>query len=915
MFHLNVQGLFSKIDDISLFLDENKYDVVCFSEHWMTQVETLFNVNLIGYKLIAHFCRSKRLHGGVCIFVRLDLPCVSIDLGSYSLEMTAEFCAIEIQTENILVICLYRSCNESLDTFLARFECLLAMLANKYKKIIVMGDFNVRFDLNSRELSEFHNIVDSFGMTVTISESTRVFNGCATCIDNILTNLNSNTYVTSVVDVAISDHFGQIISVDVSFRTKPKTFTARAFTGAALNEIIHSLSQLGWEKFYVSTDVDFMASFLLDNLSKFIVEFCPLKTYKSEGTKINWFTDDLKIMRNRVGAAKIIYDVSKNPHHKIVYNTLRGEYKEAICATKRAAYDNYINRSTNRSRDVWRLINSERNYQKRDDSNSSVSASEFNAYFVSVANDVISALAVSTDVQDSCLGEIPLASTSFFMSPVTEWDVLETINSLKNSKSVDYYQISCFLIKRIALHLIKPLAYLFNYSIETGRFPAPFKLSRVVPIFKKGNPSCVGDYRPISLVPAIAKIFEALISRQLSLYLDSNNCLCDCQYGFRRKCSSVQAVSKIVSEVVEALERGEHVGVIMCDLTKAFDCVSHQLLLKKLARYGVRGIALEFFNSYLELRQQCVDFGGSRSILQPVNNGVPQGSILGPLLFIIYINDLYHYLRPNKCIFYADDTTFVVSDKYTEVLEEKMANLESKADTWFSNNTLQLNLQKTQRLIVSTNNSVVSGTSAKILGTTIDDRLTWYPHVDSVARKLASSLFVLRRLKNSTSTETLLTVYFSLMHSHLTYSVVHWGNSSSAVRLFRVQKKAMRLIANAGYYDHCQPIFKQFGVMPLPSLYIYYQLIEIHINSDRFCLNSAYHGYPTRSSNLIRPNNFKYKKTRDNSLDVSLYNVLPQHLRDMPVGRFKSALKRILKVNCFYSVQEYMHAAVNDMIF
>lgn len=369
-------------------------------------------------------------------------------------------------------------------------------------------------------------------------------------------------------------------------------------------------------------------------------------------------------------------------------------------------------------------------------------------------------------------------------------------------------------------------------------------------------------------------------------------------------------MAKVVAGAVEGLEGGKQSAITLCDLSKAFDCVNHTLLLDKLERYGIRGKTLCLIQSYLKNRQQCVIIGENKSDFKTVEHGVPQGSILGPLLFIVYINDLSYYLVPEKCILFADDTTLVHTAPNMINLNQIMKINEKKTETWFAANYLKLNPDKTQRLFFSSSNdnndNIIN--NVKLLGITLDSRLNWSAHINNLSSKLASCNYLLRQLKKVLSPEILYTAYFSLFHSHLTYGVILWGNSSQSIKIFRLQKYAVRILAGAGLRDHCKPLFIKFRIMPLPSAYIYYQVLEIHKNKPLFCTHADIHNYNTRSADTIVPDRFRLTKSQNNSLNINLYNILPANIKNSNVFQFKHRVKNYILTQCFYSINEYLNA-------
>lgn len=612
-------------------------------------------------------------------------------------------------------------------------------------------------------------------------------------------------------------------------------------------------------------------------------------------------------MRDTLASIKTICDTTKNPTDIAAYNSYKTIYKQSITLTKSNAYHNFIQNSTNKIKSSWRIVNFERNSPNLSNScHTDTNPNIFNEYFCTVADNLIKSLSKSNTDPAEYLNHVPAVTCSFFLEPVTHFDVIDAVNALKNTNSFDIHDINTRIIKETIDYFLHPLTNLINACFSEGVFPDVFKTSKVIPVYKKGDVDDPGNYRPISLISTFAKIIEIILKNRLSKYFEKYGLLHKYQFGFRSKCSTIEAVCQIVSEIVEGLESGKHIGLTLCDLTKAFDCVDHKLLLSKLEFYGIRGVPLALFESYLSNRQQCVFLNNNLSNRKGVQHGVPQGSVLGPLFFIIYINDLFFYLFPYSIIMFADDATLVNSSKNISELNYICNKTEKLAEIWYNDNKLNFNKSKTQNLIVSTKINDNPYQTVKLLGIHIDNKLSWSVHIEHLCSKLSSYVYLLRQLKKVLQIDTLLTVYYSLIHSHLSYGVTIWEPSREAIRVFRLQKQAIRILANAKYREHCQPLFKRYGIMPLPCLYIYYSLLHIHKHKDKYITFAEYHTHSTRTSNHIRPPFLRLTKSKKNSPNVNLYNKLPIAWKMFREIKFKATIRKHLLKHCFYTVEEFM---------
>lgn len=508
-----------------------------------------------------------------------------------------------------------------------------------------------------------------------------------------------------------------------------------------------------------------------------------------------------------------------------------------------------------------------------------------------------------------------IASTCFFM-PTSSNEVFNVINGLSNSGSLDFYYINSKIVKATA-DIISPfLASLYNKCFVCGTFPKAFKISRVTAVFKKGDPDQLGNYRPISIIPVFGKIFEVLINTRLQRFFDTEDVITDRQFGFREMRSAVQAVREVIKCVVNAFEAGEAVSASLLDLSRAFDCVEHSILLNKLEHWGIRGAPMQLMSSYLTGRCQYVRVDGVLSAPKRVQRGVPQGSILGPLLFILYTSDFAACRGSGACDLYADDTTLIDTASDSLSLPRVVGDTVEGALDWFLANRLKANSDKTQSIVFRTKRS--TQVSVRLLGIVLDDTLSWGPHLAYLSGKLASTVYLLRSLRDSIDVGTLVGVYHALFGSRVTYGVSLWGGSSDSIVVFRLQKWALRTIARVDRRTHCRPFFIQFRILTVPSLYILHSLAEVHRVADSFTRQSEVHDHGTRSSHLIRTRRFRLDKSTRNSLDLGLYNALPTGLKELSYCLFCSSLKRLLLGRAFYTVREfrdYLSAAVDGPLF
>ena len=544
----------------------------------------------------------------------------------------------------------------------------------------------------------------------------------------------------------------------------------------------------------------------------------------------------------------------------------------------------------------------------------------FNEYFANIGPLQASKIQ-ATDVPFHSFLSQPCDKT-FFLNPTDTNEVLKIVNSLKSSKASGHDEVSNSLLKQIIMNIVTPLTFLLNLSLSTGCFPECFKLAKVIPIHKKDDLTCINNYRPISLLSSFSKILERIVYDRLYNFLSTNFLLSPCQFGFRKSYSTDLALIDLCDKISRSLADKHHVLGVFMDLSKAFDTLDHKILLYKLKHYGLRGICYKWFESYLSNRTQFVSHLSTNSATLPTSCGVPQGSILGPLLFLIYVNDICSVSNVLQFILYADDTNVFYSDPNFERLFAVMNEELPKLSTWFRSNKLSLNLIKTNYIhfknpqapkidnypdLIIDNVSLEPKENTKFLGVTIDHYLNWNSHIENITVSVSRGIGVLYKLRSFLPLRTLVIVYNSIILSHISYCNLVWACQKSKLNeIYTLQKKAVRICTNSNYLAHSDPLFFQTSILPVSELHDYqialfmyrFQTNDLPSSfNSMFCLNSSIHNYPTRTSLNIHLTNPKtslaHRSIRHTGPDM--WNSLPPDvISSSSKSTFKLRMKKML---------------------
>ena len=939
--NFNIRSMSKNIDKLKEYLEvlNHKFSIIALQETWFQDNNPIDYFNLDNYCLET-VNRIDCKVGGVGFYIlnnidyklRHDLMCQN---------EVYESCFIEINRsddKNIILGVLYRHHNHSINEFNSQLETVLSKITSENKLFYLCGDFNI--DIFKKEEKFINNFIDmmySYSLYPLILRPTRITKKSETLIDNIFTNDAINK--TSGIFISdASDHFPNFtiskIKIKSSVNNNKKV---RDFSEENVSNLKTNMANYKWNDLFKLTDnANTAYDKFIKTFSTMLDKYTPFKRKRKFRNKssLPWITRDIIKMINKKNRLYKKYMNKRTNQNKTKYKTLNNKVNKALRTAKKNYFSNQIENEKRNIKNTWKILNNalnknqykpcntEFNLDGRIINNPSEVSDHFNDFFINVGPNQASQIP-NNDIHFSTYMNNYNESSMFF-SPTTEEEVIRLIKNLDAKKSTGHDNISILIIKKLANELSIPLTYIFNLSLSSGIVPDQLKIARVVPIHKKESKDVFSNYRPISVLPGFSKILERLVFNRCISFLNKHKILYDDQFGFRPKHSTNMAIIKLIDKIVQATNNDEITAGLFLDLSKAFDTIQHDILLDKMAHYGIRGLALEWFKNYLSNRKQFVDYNSHISELKLISSGMPQGSILGPLGFIIYVNDIPNSVPNLSLILFADDTSAFTSHKDISTLNNIMNNGLNKLNQWFQSNKLSLNTKKSNFMLFGThiktkqyknelklsldNVELKCVDAAKFLGVTIDQNLTWENHINQLTKKCSSSIGILFKMKNFLPETALLSLYNTLVLSHINYGITAWSSAgvSDKSRVHVLQKRALRAISHSEFRSHSNPLFIKYNQLKINDLcklnigsfmYKYCNNLLPSTFNLMFTTNSDTHNYNTRfASNFRYPKNkLEFGKKSISYRGVETWNSISDEIKSCDkIKGFKSTYKKYL---------------------
>lgn len=627
----NIQSVRNKVDELTIFLEQlNMPCFILLTEHWLREGEPC---HLTNYIVAARFNRQTLIHGGTMILVHREAFeglkfCVVECCNFLLVKKEFEFSIVHEKVNNLFIICIYRPPGCSVTVFLERLEMLLSSLPLK-SRIVLGGDLNINFDdTDSAATRALSNLLISFNLTMHVMQPTRISQYSESVIDYVCTNFACQNCSCCTVAAGLSDHEAVMFSFSLGSKIMPKKFRyGRIYSGSNYLKFSESCQMVDWEELLDAVEPLSIFHGKLVELHDSCFPLCKLKVKKSKP----WITNGIRVSACNLRSLQAIKKFTTNEFFITYFKEYRCIYRKVVSSAKKSYYSDRLNKAVNRSRETWSIINSLRGKMSDSPSGIDVDPNILNEYYTSIAGRVTSCLKRKNHPLEF-LRDAPVGDDFYFRHTNLQ-EVTGVINKIRNRRTSGIDGITVNILMNLPLSALSVLVKSINRSFDSGVFPASLKAAIVVPLYKGGVEDEPSNYRPISLLSTISKLVERIAKERILDFLNTHNILMDCQFGFRDSRGTQDAVFSFLREIYVHLNDNEATAVVFCDFSKAFDCVSHEILLQKLDYYGFRGSALTWIRSYLSDRKQSVRIRGSILVIWQLQQACLRVLFWGPFCF------------------------------------------------------------------------------------------------------------------------------------------------------------------------------------------------------------------------------------------------------------------------------------------
>lgn len=921
--HLNARSAANKQENISNLLNLFcfKFDIIMLTETWYQDSNS--RLYLDGYADYV-LNRIDKRGGGVAIYIA----------SGQKYELLADFCKttcdyemLTLQHLSDIISVVYRPPNGNVFKFMSFFDNLLEYVAANEFRLVCGGDTNINFLVNSAVSVDFTHRLSSGGFVNLINTPTRVTLSSSTCLDILITNIDTVVEHTGTVTSDVSDHCPVFMTYCANAKktfSKSNVFAIQDLSEKNMDLFKHDISKYDWSFLYEISDVNVAYSkFLSAFLQIYNLHFPFKKLRQTRKIRKPWITQELFKMIKHKDKLYHSFLATRSPEVLIMFKKYRNKLNAQLRRARIAYHERMFTDATGKHPDIlWNIINKvlgrekhsaapEKLIHNKTEISGLALANHFNEYFASIS--------AVQQPQQAPPNTSSFLSTpnSLFLNPTNEYEVFTTFKNLKNSKALDIDDIQIKPVKYVLEYIAPALTHIFNLALQYGIFPEKMKMSRVTVIFKGGDRNDTSNYRPISIIPVFSKGLEKIIFSRVSSFFDRHSVLSDAQFGFRKGRSTETALLTLKEYVLKNIERNLFTLALFIDFSKAFDCINHKILLWKLSQNGLRGIPLTLFESYLTDRKQSVCIRDEKSCFLPIINGVPQGSVLGPLLFNVYVNDITNITTSVQFIIYADDTTLLVSGPDSQKLIRQCNDLLVKLSQWSIANCLKINPTKTKVMLFRAKNKSLTCQQTllfagkelqivdehKLLGVTFSSHLTWDKHVENICKKLSAITGALSRCRYLLPPKAKLNIYYALFFSHLSYCSLVWGTTgkTNIMKLFLLQKRMIRHIDNMGFLETTRPAFLNHRIIKIEHLYTFRLLYSFYFSKKylhNFLASTASLTPRITSANTRNSDMWYVPRFRNNYRLQSLEHNLPHILNKYKdVKCFSAKELRTLFVN------------------